>query len=218
LSLKFSPNEPRVLATASSDKTVRLWNIFGEDVDDPSTRVPPPVSDLGAESPRRSEQPNTSEAASLPPADHEDRSVTGQAEPTVFQDHSEDGLLVTYESLSDRYVKTQSAYADPNPANDVLSRAYALGQADEGTACYAILAGEGLGGHRWDATAVAFHPHHRAVVTAGHDYSVRIWAIPESPEHGDEGRTPLGYHPELVSYPLFATNRIHDGGIDCIEW
>jgi WD40 repeat protein len=188
--------------------------MFGEDVDDPSTRVPPPTSDLEAEPPRQSEQPSTSGAASLPPVETSD-----QAEPTVNRNQSGDRLLVTYASLSDRYAKTKPAYNSPNPADDTLSRAYALGQADEGSACYAILAGEGLGGHRWDATAVAFHPRHRAVVTAGHDYSVRIWAVPESPAaEGDRGRTPLGFHPKLVSYPLFATNRLHEGGIDGIEW
>jgi len=194
--------------------------MFGEDVDDPSTRIPPPTYDVEAELQRQPERPSIFKAGSLSSAKTNELLTVAQAQPTAERNHSGDGLLVTYESLSDRYAKTKLAYSGPDPADDTLSRAYVLGQADEGTACYAILAGEGLGGHRWDATAVAFHPRHRAVVTAGHDNSVRIWALPESivEEDGDKGRTPLGVRPKLVSFPLFATNRIHDGGIDSIEW
>lgn len=36
LSLKFHPNRPHILATASGDKTIRIWNLQGADLEPPS--------------------------------------------------------------------------------------------------------------------------------------------------------------------------------------
>jgi polycomb protein EED len=142
LSVKFSPVEPHILASASGDRTVRVWNVFGGDF----------VGSLD---------------------------LHGQ------------------------------------------SRNYPMGDADEGDACVFILAGEGPAGHRWDVVSLAFHPTQRAIVTTGQDYSVRIWALPEYPEVTDPfeiRRTPPGYRPEIIHFPLFATQRLHENPVDCIEW
>ena len=139
LSVKFSPTDPHILASASGDRTVRVWNVFGGDLAD----------DL-----------------------------------------------------------------------DQPSRNFPMGDADEGDACVCILAGEGAAGHKWDVEAVAFHPTQRAIVTCGMDFGVRIWALPEYPEITNSApyKTPQGYRPQVVRFPIFGTNRLHEDAVDCIDW
>lgn len=33
LALKFHPNKPHILATASGDKTIRIWNVLGAELE-----------------------------------------------------------------------------------------------------------------------------------------------------------------------------------------
>lgn len=143
LSARFSPTHPHILASASGDRTVRVWNIFGGDLKVETTDDP----------------------------------------------HSR-------------------------------SRNYPMGDADEGDACIFILVGEGAGGHEWEIVTLAFHPTQRAIVTGGMDYGVRIWALPEYPIVIDPSikKTEVGYRPRKIYFPVFATNRLHEDAIDCIEW
>jgi polycomb protein EED len=96
-----------------------------------------------------------------------------------------------------------------------------MGQADEGESIVAVLAGEGSGGHKAGVVCVTFHPQYRAVVTGGLDWQIRIWALPEFPKPVDSRirtRTKLGYRPEVIYHPVFATGRLHTEALDWVEW
>jgi hypothetical protein len=129
----------------------------------------------------------------------------------------EEFVWATYENLSTFYKQTSTLLA-LDAVNDEFSRGYALADADEGTACYGIVGGEGSGGHKWDVIDVAFHPSRAVIATCCQDWWVRIWALPETPSVDVQDRTAKGYRPALISFPLFGTNRIHAENIDNIEW
>lgn len=159
--LKFHPNKPHILASASGDKTIRIWNVLGAELE-------------------------------CPP----------------------EGLVN-------------------------LSENYPQGDADEGTACVGIIAGEQYG-HRAEVSTIvsmasccdykvgrfltddqAFHPWHDAIASGGLDRQVKIWPLPPLPLatwESPDRTIPPGYRPTIISEPLFSTDTIHHGPLDCLDW
>ncbi|WWC73548.1 uncharacterized protein I206_107520 [Kwoniella pini CBS 10737] len=105
------------------------------------------------------------------------------------------------------------------PAGERYNENFPMGDADEGDCTFAILAGEGRGGHRAYVADAAFHPTKNAVATVGLDRQVKIWPLPQLPKPSiNPLPTPIGYKAKIVHLPLFSTSKLHADFVDNVEW
>ncbi|WRT69554.1 uncharacterized protein IL334_006541 [Kwoniella shivajii] len=105
------------------------------------------------------------------------------------------------------------------PLGEYPNENFPMGDADEGNCLFAILAGEGKGGHRGYVSCATFHPIKNAIATVGLDRQVKIWALPEFPKPKLKPiPTPRGYRAKIIFVPVFSTSRLHEDFVDFVDW
>lgn len=157
--MAFSPIHPHILATSSEDRSIRIWNIFGGDLN----RTRPPREDDNSmdvdDSMTDSASASASASASISVGTSGRESSLANGRPS---DSRATSITTNTNTRGEDDMLGGSAQRSHDPGllrDDELDWNYPMGEADEGECLVAILAGEGVGGHKWNAVGVVSVQH-----------------------------------------------------------